>query len=272
MCDTRSHTPSPPRSPQPVSSPPLPPATTAAPAAAAGPARAPRGRSCTFHVDLGPALKAAVLATAERRGVRPSDWVRQTLSRAVSGYADPSGGSGPGGPSPGRVTTTAAARSADTRTLPLPGYEDWPALPQAQPSALADLPEADPSAARFVGIHLAPADIELLDQLVAAGGLRSRPAALRFLLRTLRLADTRRALSQLPRTVVALMESNLQLQLSLQRLGRLAQSPHETRIGAADSQALRREVRQHLEEVAHVLAALRPLLASGPTTPSAEES
>ncbi len=67
------------------------------------------------------------------------------------------------------------------------------------------------------------------------------------------------------------MESNLQLQLSLQCLSRLVQSPQEIRLGAADSHVRRRQVRQHLEEVAHVLAALRPLLASGPA-PSAEES
>lgn len=178
-----------------------------------------RGKAATLHVDLGEDLKAAVLVAAQRAGMRPSDWVRGQLAAAVDG-----GGQGR-------------------------------AVPDVEPQR----PSADLFAsARVHQLTLQPRDVEQLDGVAAAGGFRSRPAALRFVLRQHACADGQAALRQLPKSIPALAESNVTLQAAVRlAAGLISVSP-----GATLEPALRRDIGEHMVRASRVVAALQPLLAA----------
>lgn len=213
----------------------------------------PKTRAVTLHVDVGPSLKQAVVAAAASSGVRPSDWVRAALQRAVAvtspvdldpARSQPAGSAPQGGP-PWRALRPASATLS----------------PRAATSVGA--PAAGMDSARSVtDIRLAPDDVLLLDEIVQRAGFRSRAAALRYLLRVLRREggpEAVDALAQLPATIPALTDSNIMLQrlLSLLPQSEAGQgAPAREVLPVLDPLA----VRAHLEAVSRVLAALRPLL------------
>lgn len=180
-----------------------------------------RGKASTLHVDLGEDLKAAVLAAAQLAGMRPSDWVRSQLAAAA-----------------------VVERGGQGR-----------AVPDVEPQR----PSADLFAsARVHQLTLQPRDVEQLDGVAAAGGFRSRPAALRFVLRQHACADGHAALRQLPQSIPALAESNVTLQAAVRlAAGLISVSP-----GATLEPALRRDIGEHMVRASRVVAALQPLLAA----------
>jgi len=196
-------------------------ATGAAELPIAGSARARGGSSGTrgrsaIHVDLGDALKADLAAAAGRAGQSPSDWVRATLRRAVDAQS--------------------------------PAVEP---LAPVQPGR-SGFPEDAP---RPVAVHLAADDIAFIDAAMEAGGFRSRPAALRFLLRAAAVDQGAAvlALTALPELLPRLADANIELRAAARRL--LAAEP-------ASAGALWKQIDAHLLLTAQALAALRPLLAS----------
>lgn len=174
-----------------------------------------RGRSA-IHVDLGDALKADLAAAADRAGQSPSDWVRATLRRAVDAQS--------------------------------PAVEPLAPMPPGRSSFAED-------ASRPVAVHLAADDIAFIDAAMEAGGFRSRPAALRFLLRAAAVDQGAavRSLTALPELLPRLADANIELRAAARRL--LAAEP-------ASAGALWKQVDAHLVLTAQALAALRPLLAS----------
>jgi hypothetical protein len=102
---------------------------------------------------------------------------------------------------------------------------------------------------------MAADDIALIDSAVDAGGFRSRPAALRFLLRAAAVdkGAAVRALIGLPELLPRLADANIELRAAARRLQ--AAEP-------ASAGALWKQVDAHLVLTAQALAVLRPLLAS----------
>jgi hypothetical protein len=180
-----------------------------------------RGQAATLHVDLGQSLKTAVRQAAERAGMRPSDWVRSQLAAAVD-HLEPEPSDEPK-PS-GRTSATIADLLGDSRVHQL---------------------------------NLQPEDIEQLDRVAASGGFRTRPAALRFLLRVQGSPEALTALRQLPQTIPVLTESNVSLQLAVRLAQVVGGNPVQ---GNGLDPALRREIAAHLERASRVIAALQPLL------------
>ncbi len=174
-----------------------------------------RGRSA-IHVDLGDALKADLAAAAGRAGQSPSDWVRATLLRAVDAQS--------------------------------PAVEPLAPMQPGRSSFAEDAP-------RPVAVHLAADDIAFIDAAMEAGGFRSRPAALRFLLRAAAVEQGAAvlALTALPELLPRLADANIELRAAARRL--LAAEP-------ASAGALWKQVDAHLVLTAQALAALRPLLAA----------
>lgn len=205
---------------------------TAASAANATARAASRSRAATVHVDLGEVLKADVLAAAEKAGATPSDWMRTALRRAVDEQAS---GSGPG-----------SLRPEHDECFGLQGRE-------------VRNPSADQAAARPIAVHLAADDVALIDQVVDAAYFRTRPAAVRYVLRTVLGGGGPGldALAQLPGAILVLAAANVELRAAVRRL----ESRSETR--AFDSTAeLGRVVDRHLQTASGVLQALRPLLSA----------
>lgn len=190
-----------------------------------------RGKAAALHVDLGEELKSAVRAAAGRAGMRPSDWVRSQLSAAVEG-----------------------------RSLPGVDHEGSAASPDSRPAAWP----ADPSSGdRIHQLTLQPEDIDQLDRIASAGGFRSRPAALRFLLHAHVSKEGQAALRRLPETVPALVEANVTLQTAVRLAAGFASLEPAGSRGASGvpDPAVRREISAHLERASRVVAALQPLLA-----------
>lgn len=163
--------------------------------------------------------------------MRPSDWVRSQLSAAVEG-----------------------------RSLPGVDREGSAPSPDVSPSVWPTDPS---SSARIHQLTLQSEDIDQLDRVAAAGGFRSRPAALRFLLRAHGSKEGHAALRRLPETVPALIEANVTLQTAVRLAAGFASlQPAGSRgsSGALDP-AVRREISAHLERASRVVAALQPLLA-----------
>jgi hypothetical protein len=188
-----------------------------------------RGQAAIVHVDLGADLKSAVCAAAQRAGMRPSEWIRSQLAKAV----------------------TAAE----------PGFQkqDESGLRRRHPSA-ASGPAAEPKTHQ---LSLQSDDLAWLDQIALAGGFRSRPAALRYALRVLANPDSLVALKQLPQAIPALVQSNMTLQTAVRLRNLLPLDGRaQSRLEAEDKAALRREITQHLQEVSRLVAALQPLLAT----------
>jgi hypothetical protein len=188
-----------------------------------------RSRASTVHVDLGEVLKADVLAAAAKAGATPSDWMRAALRRAAD---DQTAGDD--------LSSSAAARSG------------LPVLP-------AGGSLADQSASRPIAVHLAADDVALIDQVVEAAHFRTRPAAVRYVLRVVLGggAPGLEALAQLPRSIPVLAAANVELRAAVRRL----QSRPEVRAfgGVAE---LGPVVDRHLQTASTVLAAVRPLLSA----------
>jgi hypothetical protein len=208
-----------------------------------------RSRACTLHVDLGEDLKQAVLAAAAGAGVKPSDWVRSQLSAAVGGDA-------------AAATIEAQPRGPQSLQRHL-----------STPTS-ADGPQADTY--RTHQLSLQPDDIDQLDRVVQAGGFRSRPAALRYVLRVQADPQALSALRHLGSAIPALVDSNTVLQSAIRLEAALGAAfaetgrhqfrggaAHHPAVRAADTTAdpLRRDLQEHLQTVARVIAALQPLLA-----------
>jgi Arc/MetJ-type ribon-helix-helix transcriptional regulator len=203
-----------------------------------------RSRAATLHVDLGEDLKQAVRLAAERAGVKPSDWVRTQLSAAVAADAP-----APAGEDPIR-------KSADR-------------LRQTFTSALRP-EELEPN--RTHQLSLQGEDVDQLDRVVTAGGFRSRPAALRYVLRLQTDAQALGAFRQLSATVPALIDSNMALHSAIRLEAAFAEAA-VTRAGSGEVghrgapvaggsrlPTLNRELQDHLQAAARVIAALQPLL------------
>lgn len=185
-----------------------------------------RGQAATLHVDLGAELKTAVRAAAQRAGMRPSDWVRSQLAASV-----------------------AAAEVSDSEAEQ--GRAAGSDRAQAESTDLFGSPRAHQ-------LTLQPEDIEALDRVVTSGGFRSRPAALRFLLRQHESAQGQAALRELPRSIPALAESNMTLQLAVRMTGAAAAAGG---VAVGLDPTLRSDIAAHIERAARVVAALQPLLA-----------
>lgn len=179
---------------------------------------ATRGRSA-IHVDLGDDLKADVAAAARDADVSPSDWVRAALRRAVGEGGGPSGGGRPW------------AAELASRVVESVG---------------------DAGASRPVAVHLAPDDIAVVDAAMAAAGFRSRPAAVRYLVRVAAGGDGAvAALRSLPELLPQLADSNIELRSATRKL----------RAGDPDSVGrLWQRIDAQLLLVAQAMAVLQPLL------------
>jgi hypothetical protein len=191
-----------------------------------------RSRASTVHVDLGEVLKADVLAAAAKAGATPSDWMRAALRRAVDEQVS---GSGWG-----------SLRPEPAERVGLHGLE------------VRNSP-ADQAAARPIAVHLAADDVALIDQVVDAAYFRTRPAAVRYVLRTVLGGGGPGldALAQLPGAIPVLAAANVELRAAARRLESQAD------IRASDSTAeLGRVVEGHLQTASGVLQALRPLLST----------
>lgn len=193
-----------------------------------------RGRASTLHVDVGEDLKSEIAMAAAQAGQRPSDWVRLTLSAAVS---------------------SGRAGSLNSRVEP-PAQRDRSRIASR---LCAAVPSERPE------IHLLtlqPRDIELLDVLAKAGGFRSRPAALRFALKVLCTdASAASAFKELRRAIPALVDSNIALQSCARLAAGLDQLQGVGKGGSGFDPELRRLIRENLELASRAIGALRPLLA-----------
>ena len=191
-----------------------------------------RGQSAALHVDVGPEIKAAVREAAQRAGVRPSDWVRSCLARALLEQ----GTAGSVDEVPARDRHVDGQSTGSTRDL-------FAASRPHQLSLQAD-------------------DVEQLDRVAEAAGCRSRPAAVRYALRVMSTQESLAGLRQLPRTMAALVDSNVALQSAARLAAAFDEAaPGWQRAGGAMDPAVLRQLPGHLEQAARVLAALRPLLA-----------
>jgi len=188
-----------------------------------------RSRASTVHVDLGEVLKADVLAAAAKAGATPSDWMRAALRRAADEQA-----------AGDDLTSSKAGRSG------LPVFPAGGSL-------------ADQAASRPVAVHLAADDVALIDQVVEAAHFRTRPAAVRYVLRVVLGGGGPGldALAQLPRSIPVLAAANVELRAAVRRL----ESRPEVRASGGVAE-LGPVVDRHLQTASTVLAAVRPLLSA----------
>ena len=197
----------------------------------------------TLHVDVGPELSARVRAAAAAGGLTPSEWTRDLLQRELA--QDPV--------------------SADTdhpQPYPEPAVSNqWPSATPATPGRLV------------LDAELA----KLLQQVQTQGQFRTRPAALRLVLRHF-IGQGSSATPQpvdaapLKDGVAALMRSNHELLPIGKNIYRMAQSlnaaPGDDRnADAKQLQAFAQAVREHVEKAARVVSTLRALV-----TPHKEKS
>ena len=191
----------------------------------------------TLHVDVGPELSARVRAAAAAGGRTPSEWTRELLQRELA----------------------QEAASADA------GH------PQQQP-----VPEASASAAP--GRLVLDAELaSLLQQVQTQGQFRTRPAALRLVLRhfigkgSTPTAEPVEA-TPLKDGVAALMRSNHELLPIGKNINQIAKSLNAMQGGFRNTdtrnlQVFAQAVREHVEQAARVVATIRALV-----TPHKEKS
>lgn len=191
-----------------------------------------RSRESTVHVDLGEVLKADVLAAAAKAGATPSDWMRAALRRAADEQA-----------SADDLTSSTFEQAGRTR-LPIPEV---------------GVSLADQSASRPIAVHLAADDVALIDQVVEAAHFRTRPAAVRYVLRVVLGGGGPGldALAQLPRSIPVLAAANVELRAAVRRL---ESRPEVSASGGVAE--LGPVVDRHLQTASTVLAAVRPLLSA----------
>jgi len=184
----------------------------------------------TLHVDVGPELSARVRAAAAAGGRTPSEWTRELLQRELA----------------------QEAASADA------GH------PHQQPG-----PEASASAAS--GRLVLDAELaSLLQQVQTQGQFRTRPAALRLVLRhfigkgstpTAEPVDA----TPLKDGVAALMRSNHELLPIGKNINQIAKSLNAMHGGFRSTdtrnlQVFAQAVREHVEQAARVVSTIRALV------------
>ncbi len=190
----------------------------------------------TLHVDVGPELSARVRAAAAAGGRTPSEWTRELLQRELA----------------------QEAASADT------------AHQQVHPGP-------DASAAAPGRLVLDAELASLLQQVQAQGQFRTRPAALRLVLRHFIGQGSTPAAESVDATplkdgVAALMRSNHELLPIGKNINQIAKSLNAMQGGFRNTdtknlQVFAQAVREHVEQAARVVAAIRALV-----TPHKEKS
>jgi hypothetical protein len=193
----------------------------------------------TLHVDVGPELSARVRAAAAAGGRTPSEWTRELLQREL------------------RQETAQEAASADT------GHQQ-----QSGP---------DTSAAAPGRLALDAELASLLQQVQAQGQFRTRPAALRLVLRHFIGQGSTPAAESVDATplkdgVAALMRSNHELLPIGKNINQIAKSLNAMQGGFRNTdtknlQVFAQAVRDHVEQAARVVASIRALV-----TPHKEKS
>ena len=194
----------------------------------------------TLHVDVGPELSARVRAAAAAGGRTPSEWTRELLQRELA--QEPA--------------------SADT------GQQQQ----QQQQHA-----ETDASAAAPGRLVLDAELASLLHQVQTQGQFRTRPAALRLVLRhfighgSTPMAEPVDA-TPLKDGVAALMRSNHELLPIGKNIHQIAKSLNAIQGGFRNTdtrnlQVFAQSVREHVEQAARVVATIRALV-----TPHKEKS
>ena len=184
----------------------------------------------TLHVDVGPELSARVRAAAAAGGRTPSEWTRELLQRELA----------------------QEAASADI------GHQQ----PQSGPAA---------SAAATPGRLVLDAELaSLLQQVQAQGQFRTRPAALRLVLRHFIGQGATPAAEPVDATplkdgVAALMRSNHELLPIGKNINQIAKSLNAMQGGFRNSdtknlQVFAQAVREHIEQAARVVATIRALV------------
>jgi hypothetical protein len=202
-------------------------------------ARKPPSRRARLDVDVGPELSARVRAAAAAGGRTPSEWTRELLQREL------------------RQETAQEAASADT------GHQQ-----QSGP---------DPSAAAPGRLVLDAELASLLQQVQAQGQFRTRPAALRLVLRHFigqGSAPNAEPVDATPLKdgVAALMRSNHELLPISKNINQIAKSLNAAQGGFrnTDTKTLlvfAQAVREHVERAAKVVSTVRALV-----TPHKEKS
>ena len=193
----------------------------------------------TLHVDVGPELSARVRAAAAAGGRTPSEWTRELLQREL------------------RQETAQEVASADT------GHQQ-----QSGPDASAAAP----------GRLVLDAELaSLLQQVQAQGQFRTRPAALRLVLRHFIGQGPTPAAESVDATplkdgVAALMRSNHELLPIGKNINQIAKSLNAMQGGFRNTdiknlQFFAQAVREHVEQAARVVATIRALV-----TPHKEKS
>lgn len=184
----------------------------------------------TLHVDVGPELSARVRAAAAAGGRTPSEWTRELLQRELA----------------------QEGASADT------GHSQTHLGPDASTSAGPGRLVLDAELA------------SLLQQVQTQGQFRTRPAALRLVLRhfigqgttpTAELVDA----TPLKDGVAALMRSNHELLPIGKNINQIAKSLNAMHGGFRNTdtknlQVFARAVRQHVEQAARVVSTIRALV------------
>ena len=193
----------------------------------------------TLHVDVGPELSARVRAAAAAGGRTPSEWTRELLQREL------------------REETARESASADT------GHQR-----QSGPDASAAAP------GRLV---LDGELASLLQQVQVQGQFRTRPAALRLVLRHFIGQGSTPGAESVDATplkdgVAALMRSNHELLPIGKNINQIAKSLNAMQGGFRNTdtknlQVFAQAVREHVEQAARVVASIRALV-----TPHKEKS
>lgn len=195
----------------------------------------------TLHVDVGPELSARVRAAAAAGGRTPSEWTRELLQRELA--------------------QEAAAALADS------GQQQLPSEPHAYGAA-------DATAAAVPGRLVLDAELaSLLQQVQTQGQFRTRPAALRLVLRHFIGQGSTSAAEPVDATplkdgVAALMRSNHELLPIGKNINQIAKSldAMDTLNGGfrnTDTKNLRvfaQAVREHVEQAARVVSTIRALV------------
>jgi hypothetical protein len=195
-------------------------------------ARKPPSRRARLDVDVGPELSARVRAAAAAGGRTPSEWTRELLQREL------------------RQETAQEAASADI------GHQQ-----QSGP---------DPSAAAPGRLVLDAELASLLQQVQAQGQFRTRPAALRLVLRHVigqGSAPNAEPVDATPLKdgVAALMRSNHELLPISKNINQIAKSLNAAQGGFrnTDTKTLlvfAQAVREHVERAAKVVSTVRALV------------
>jgi hypothetical protein len=195
-------------------------------------ARKPPSRRARLDVDVGPELSARVRAAAAAGGRTPSEWTRELLQREL------------------RQETAQEAASADI------GHQQ-----QSGP---------DPSAAAPGRLVLDAELASLLQQVQAQGQFRTRPAALRLVLRHFigqGSAPNAEPVDATPLKdgVAALMRSNHELLPISKNINQIAKSLNAAQGGFrnTDTKTLlvfAQAVREHVERAAKVVSTVRALV------------